>query len=106
MTTCVHCRQRKGKRSCPALGGAICPSCCGKHRLQEIDRPADCVHLGGLSVVRDPGGSDAAFTNADYDAMFDALGTYARGSVEFGRSAMLRIYGEDPDPQDWEAPIA
>ncbi len=45
MAKCVHCRERKGKRSCPALHGFICPSCCGTHRLVRIQCPSDCVFL-------------------------------------------------------------
>jgi hypothetical protein len=41
------CRQRKGKRACPARGGAICSQCCGTKRLVEIDCPSDCRYLTG-----------------------------------------------------------
>jgi hypothetical protein len=42
---CPLCRQRKEKRSCPALGRSICSVCCGTKRLVEIDCPSDCPHL-------------------------------------------------------------
>jgi hypothetical protein len=42
---CVHCRARKGKRDCPALGGKICSACCGEYRLVKISCPSDCVYL-------------------------------------------------------------
>jgi hypothetical protein len=42
---CPLCRQRKEKRSCPALGRSICSVCCGTKRLVEIDCPPDCPHL-------------------------------------------------------------
>ncbi len=44
--TCPLCRQRKGKRACPAKSATICPHCCGTKRQVEIDCPADCVWLG------------------------------------------------------------
>ncbi len=44
---CIYCHQRKGKRSCPALGGMICSPCCGEHRLSEITCPQDCIYLAG-----------------------------------------------------------
>lgn len=44
-TKCVHCHQKKGKRTCPALGGNICPSCCGEYRIAVIHCPKDCVYL-------------------------------------------------------------
>ena len=45
MSRCVYCRQRKGKRACPALGGLICSQCCGEHRMVRIACPSDCVYL-------------------------------------------------------------
>ncbi len=45
MSKCAYCHQRKGKRSCPALNGMICSSCCGVHRLTRIDCPPSCVFL-------------------------------------------------------------
>jgi hypothetical protein len=45
--SCAVCRQRKGKRACPARGGAICSQCCGTKRLVEIDCPSDCRYLTG-----------------------------------------------------------
>jgi hypothetical protein len=46
MATCVYCHKTKGKRSCPGLGGLICPTCCGQHRVIQIACPSDCVYLG------------------------------------------------------------
>lgn len=45
MSTCAYCHRRKGKRACPALRGAICPTCCGEHRQAEIACPPDCRYL-------------------------------------------------------------
>lgn len=45
MSACPYCKQRKGKRPCPALGGAICSPCCGEHRLVRINCPSDCLYL-------------------------------------------------------------
>lgn len=47
MSACPLCRQRKGKRSCPAKAAVICSHCCGTKRLVEIDCPPDCVYLAG-----------------------------------------------------------
>jgi hypothetical protein len=46
MAGCPLCRQRKGKRACPAKGELICAHCCGTKRRVEIDCPDDCVFLG------------------------------------------------------------
>ena len=45
MSSCLHCRNRKGKRECPALRGKICAACCGEYRLVEIACPSDCIYL-------------------------------------------------------------
>jgi hypothetical protein len=44
---CPLCRQRKGRRACPAKAASICPHCCGTKRRVEIDCPEDCVYLSG-----------------------------------------------------------
>lgn len=46
MNLCVYCKQRKGKRPCPALGGLICSQCCGEHRVVRVACPQDCTFLG------------------------------------------------------------
>ena len=45
MSQCLFCKQRKGKRLCPALSGSICSSCCGEHRLTRINCPDSCMYL-------------------------------------------------------------
>jgi hypothetical protein len=48
--TCSLCGTRKARRSCPALGRSICPTCCGTKRQREIACPADCVYLGNAEA--------------------------------------------------------
>lgn len=45
MALCVYCAKKVGKRSCPALGGLICPSCCGHHRGIAISCPVSCKYF-------------------------------------------------------------
>ena len=45
MSRCIYCHERKGKRPCPALRGAICSQCCGTHRVVSIACHSDCVYL-------------------------------------------------------------
>ncbi|HNP60353.1 MAG TPA: hypothetical protein PKM72_05905 [Nitrospirales bacterium] len=45
MSKCLYCHQRKGKRTCPALGGMICSQCCGTNRITNISCPTSCVFL-------------------------------------------------------------
>jgi hypothetical protein len=46
LASCPVCRQRKGKRTCPAKEALICSHCCGTKRRVEIACPDDCVWLG------------------------------------------------------------
>ncbi len=85
MTARIHCSNRKGKRSCPALGGEICQLCCGRHRLVEIACPSDCRWLHGLTIVRD---RPTAFTREQYLAACDRL-------VAFVDSPANREFRED-----------
>ena len=43
--TCPSCGERKGRRSCPAIGRQICTVCCGTKRQVEIRCPSDCPYL-------------------------------------------------------------
>jgi hypothetical protein len=43
--TCPLCRQRRGRRACPAIHDQICAMCCGTKRLVEIRCPSDCPYL-------------------------------------------------------------
>lgn len=47
MAECPLCRQRRGRRACPAKGASICPHCCGTKRRVEIACPEECVYLSG-----------------------------------------------------------
>src|SRR5258705_8050871 len=43
--SCPLCRDRRGRRACPALGESICSICCGTKRLVEVPCPSDCGYL-------------------------------------------------------------
>ena len=48
MARCWSCEKVRGKRVCPARGGAlICSRCCGTKRQVEIQCPSDCAYLHG-----------------------------------------------------------
>lgn len=51
MHVCPLCRERKGKRRCPARQASICSACCGAKRLVEIDCPSDCRYLTGAHAA-------------------------------------------------------
>ena len=48
--TCSLCGTRKARRSCPALGRQICPTCCGTKRLKEINCTPTCAYLGNAEA--------------------------------------------------------
>ncbi len=45
MAVCVYCGKTRGRRACPALGGYICSSCCGRHRGIKIHCPTHCKYF-------------------------------------------------------------
>lgn len=45
MAKCTKCKQRKGKRYCPALDELLCSLCCGILREKEIHCPENCSFL-------------------------------------------------------------
>ena len=104
MSRCLHCQRQKGKRTCPALGGAICSVCCGTHRLKAIACPSDCVWLGGLAIVRDDG-PVGEFGRGALDEALGAVARYSSGAgKEAGRPARRAFFGDD-EPRtldEWE----
>jgi len=83
--SCPLCRQRRGKRACPAKGEAICSQCCGAKRRVEIDCPPDCVFLDGAHA-------GAWERSADRDAR--RVGPFLEGLSEAqGRLVLLSLVG-------------
>ena len=75
MSSCSYCHQRKGKRSCPALGGVICSLCCGEHRLTRISCPTDCTYLDtGSDYQQKRLGPQFASVRRDFYQELDQLG--------------------------------
>src|SRR5262245_2708180 len=68
---CVSCREKKGRRSCPALGGVICHTCCGTKRLKTIACPPDCPHLA--SAREHPASSVRRQQERDLSAVLPSL---------------------------------
>jgi len=85
---CPLCRQRRGKRACPARGEAICSQCCGQKRRVEIDCPPDCVYLDGAHA----GAWQGRSAERDRDAR--RVGPFLEGLSEAqGRLVLLSLVG-------------
>jgi hypothetical protein len=107
MSKCVYCHQRKGKRSCPALGGLICSICCGEHRGIAIRCPLDCIYFESNEVYqREKVGEQYEEV---YQQVLDGL---VRRSQKAAQKAtmILNLVGwisyrqarKHPDTLDWE----
>jgi hypothetical protein len=79
----------------------ICSLCCGQHRLGAIKCPADCVHLGGLDIVRDPSRAVAP-TRSDYRSVWDKLREFRLGAADFMREVAAKVGDGTP----WDQSIA
>lgn len=86
--SCPLCRQRRGKRACPAKGEAICSQCCGTKRRVEIACPPDCVFLDGAHA----GAWEGRSAGRDRDAR--RVGPFLEGLSEAqGRLVLLSLVG-------------
>jgi hypothetical protein len=86
--SCPLCRQRRGKRACPAKGEAICSQCCGSKRRVEIECPPDCVYLDGAHA----GAWEGRAAERDRDAR--RVGPFLEGLTEDqGRLVLLSLVG-------------
>lgn len=72
MRTCPLCNTRKAKRSCPALGYDICPTCCGTKREVEIACPSSCVYL--TSAAQHPAAPVRRRQERDVEVLLRSLG--------------------------------
>ena len=86
--SCPLCRQRRGKRACPAKGEAICSQCCGAKRRVEIDCPPGCPYLDGAQA----GAWEGRTRDRDRDAR--RVGPFLQGLSEAqGRLVLLSLVG-------------
>jgi len=85
---CPLCRQRRGKRACPAKGEAICSQCCGTKRRVVVDCPPDCVYLDGAHA----GAWEGRSAERDRDAR--RIGPFLEGLTEAqGQLVLLSLVG-------------
>lgn len=53
MAKCWFCKTRRGKRYCSPIENIICPICCAKNRLINIDCNEDCRYLEGVAYQKE-----------------------------------------------------
>jgi hypothetical protein len=102
--SCPLCRQRKPRRTCPALGQQICAVCCGTKRLVEINCPSDCVYLE--AAERHPAAVVKRRQEHDIALLMSALGRLSQGQLQsffvlqafvtrFAPSGLLKLVDAD-----------
>jgi len=104
MSKCVYCKQRKGKRPCPALGGLICSQCCGEHRMVRISCPSDCVYLGASSDYQQKrvGARFAQQRKEFYKELFELGGEKAPALFNLIEVVTFSYYHDRRNAQDGE----
>lgn len=104
MSLCVHCDKQKGKRSCPALKGLICPQCCGQYRLVKISCPGDCPYLEshGAYQREKAGARFAQERHKLYHDLFEQKGEKAAEFLQLLDNAFYLHFFRKAGAQDWE----
>jgi len=66
-TPCKICEKKRARRSCPGIGGEICPTCCAIARENTIDCPLECEFLqASRAHGRPPEVSESDFPNHEF----------------------------------------
>jgi len=101
LAVCVLCRQRKGKRFCPAVYNVICPTCCGTHRLKKLNCPSSCPYLRQAKAIemaqREAEWAQQSAQRAEVEQRLTAF------AVE---EAIVTFAAQNPDLTDAEAVAA
>lgn len=105
MSKCIHCHQRKGKRSCPALNGMICSQCCGEHRITTISCPTSCAFLEANDDYQQKrvGGRFELERRTFYRELLDFGGERATEIFYVFEALAFRYFQDRRDAQDIEA---
>lgn len=101
---CPSCRERKPKRSCPALGAIICTVCCATKRQVEIRCPPDCVYLSSArahppAVVQRRQERDVSFilplVSELTDTQYRLVLLFQSATVKHAEGALPKLRDED-----------
>jgi len=108
VSPCVYCKQRKGKRPCPALGGMICSHCCGQHRTVRVSCPTDCVYLDSGSDYQQKrlGEQFMPFRRDFYRELEESGGNEAIGLFNLLEAVTFSYFEGRRDGQDAEVVAA
>ncbi len=52
MAKCWYCQTSKGKRYCAPIDDVLCPVCCAKNRLKNIECNDNCIYLEGVTFQK------------------------------------------------------
>ncbi len=101
---CPSCRDRKPKRSCPALGATICTVCCATKRQVEINCPPDCIYLSSArahppAVVQRRQERDVSFilpiVSELTDTQYRLVLVFQSATVKHAEGALPNLRDED-----------
>ncbi len=104
MSKCLYCHERKGKRPCPALHGAICSQCCGTHRVVSIACHSDCVYLDANVEYQQKRAGDhfEQERRAFYRELLEQSGDKAAEFFYFLEAVTFKHFHARSDAQDGE----
>ncbi len=104
MSLCVYCRERKGKRPCPALHGSLCSQCCGTHRVVSIPCHTDCVYLDSNVAYQQKRAGDQfeQQRRAFYKDLLEQWGDKAAEVFYFLEAVTFKHFQSRKDAQDGE----
>ena len=104
MSKCIYCHERKGKRPCPALDGAICSQCCGTHRVVSIACHTDCVYLDTNVEYQQQRAGDQfeQERRAFYRELLEQSGDKAAEMFYFLEAVTFKHFQSRSDAQDGE----
>ncbi|MDW7682306.1 MAG: hypothetical protein SCK70_17210, partial [bacterium] len=79
MPKCWYCKTKAGKRYCSPIDNILCPICCAKNRIINIDCNQDCRYLEGVDYQkardedRDFSQLIASVPHGQYDDIFQDM---------------------------------
>lgn len=100
-TLCKICEKKRARRSCPGVGGEICPTCCGTERENTVDCPPDCTYLAEARQREKPPELTAEqILNQDIELSEDFLSRHEELVLALSATLMRAMLSEKAVDQD------